>query len=257
MVSVAALLLNITSFPEWTGFNQKTLWDLGRDFSGAIVLLVLIYAFFRDRAQARQTSLKDRAERRQEIELVRDQGREAALEAYLAQMKDLLVEKNLRRAQQTDEVSVIARTLTLATMLRLDGRRNGTLLRFLTEAVGLSKESPVYLAYADLSQVDLQGAFIPEINLSEARLAGADLSGAIMTEADLNRAYLHQANLTRANLNGVDLRGAILTEADLSRAYLHQAKLNGANLRGVSYSSATTWPDGFDPEKAGAVEEVS
>jgi len=112
-------------------------------------------------------------------------------------------------------------------------------------------------AVGDLMRLGTDRRILSEINLSEARLAGADLSGAIMTEADLNRAYLHQANLTRANLNGVDLRGAILTEADLSRAYLHQAKLNGANLRGVSYSSTTTWPDGFDPEKAGAVEEVS
>jgi hypothetical protein len=241
LVSLANVMSGVTSFPDWTGFNQRTLWDFIKDFSGMIILIILIYAFFQDRSQGRKAAEKAREERRQE----------------LAMAKELLIDKGLRRAEPTDEVSVIARTLTLASMARLDGKRNGTLLRFLTEAIGLSKESPVYLAYADLSQVDLRGAFIPEINLSEARLVGADLSGAILTEADLTRSYLHQAKLSGADLNGADLRGAILTEADLSRAYLHQAKLNGANLTGVSFNSRTTWPDDFDPVKAGAVKVVT
>jgi hypothetical protein len=257
LVSLANVMSGVTSFPDWTGFNQKTLWDFVKDFSGMIILIILIYAFFQDRSQGRKAAEKAREERRQELAMARDQAREAVLETYLDQMKELLIDKGLRRAEPTDEVSVIARTLTLASMARLDGKRNGTLLRFLTEAIGLSKESPVYLAYADLSQVDLRGAFIPEIDLSEARLVGADLSGAILTEADLTRSYLHQAKLSGADLNGADLRGAILTEADLSRAYLHQAKLNGANLTGVSFNSRTTWPDDFDPVKAGAVKVVT
>ena len=257
LVSLVTVMPGVTAFPEWTGFNQKTLWDFVRDFSGLIILIVLIYAFFQDRSQTRKAAAYAREMRRQEMAVAQDQALDEVLENYLNQMKELLVDKGLRQAEQTDEVSVVARTLTLSSMARLDGKRNGTLLRFLTEATGISKECPVYLAYADLSQVDLRGAYIPEINLSQARLLGADLSGAILTEADLNRIYLHQANLSGANLKGADLRGAILTEADLNRAYLHQAKLNGANLTGASYNSHTTWPDNFDPVQAGAVKDVS
>jgi uncharacterized protein YjbI with pentapeptide repeats len=38
-----------------------------------------------------------------------------------------------------------------------------------------------------------------------------------------------------------------LSEADLSGA-----NLNGANLSGAFYNKDTNWPEGFDPENAGA-----
>jgi uncharacterized protein YjbI with pentapeptide repeats len=55
-----------------------------------------------------------------------------------------------------------------------------------------------------------------------------------------------------------DRRKAVLAEAYLREANLRGAKpgyvkWSGANLRGARYDAATTWPDGFDPEQAGAV----
>ena len=44
------------------------------------------------------------------------------------------------------------------------------------------------------------------------------------------------------NLSGANLRGADLRRADLS----------GADLSGAKYSATTAWPDGCDPEAAGA-----
>ena len=44
-----------------------------------------------------------------------------------------------------------------------------------------------------------------------------------------------------------DLRGADLSGANLSRADLIRA-----DLRGAKYSADTTWPNGCDPEAAGA-----
>ena len=65
-----------------------------------------------------------------------------------------------------------------------------------------------------------------------------DLSGADLSGADLNRADLREA----------DLRGANLRRADLSWADLREA-----NLRWARYNTSTKWPDGFDPEAAGAL----
>ena len=54
---------------------------------------------------------------------------------------------------------------------------------------------------------------------------------------------MSEANLTSADLSGADLRWAHLTEACLI----------DANLTGVQYNADTKWPEGFDPQSAGAV----
>jgi len=79
-------------------------------------------------------------------------------------------------------------------------------------------------------------------NLTEAYLMGADLGGANLSGADLSR-----ANLSRANLVRTDLSGANLSGADLRGSILGGANLSGTNGRG------TKWPEGFDPEAAGAL----
>ena len=89
-------------------------------------------------------------------------------------------------------------------------------------------------------------------------LAGADLAGADLAGADLTG-----ADLTFANLDGATLAGARLVGAALSLASLRGADLRGADLTatvpprfrlgGAVYDFDTVWPDGFDPERAGAV----
>ena len=58
---------------------------------------------------------------------------------------------------------------------------------------------------------------------------------------------LEGANLRGANLTWTDLRAANLVDANLSGANLSRADLSGARY------DATWWPEGFDPEAAGAV----
>jgi hypothetical protein len=67
-----------------------------------------------------------------------------------------------------------------------------------------------------------------DIDLREADLGLADLTG-----ANLDRAYLHLANLNRAHLNLADLREAILIGAYLNLASLRGALLSFANLSGA------------------------
>jgi uncharacterized protein YjbI with pentapeptide repeats len=64
---------------------------------------------------------------------------------------------------------------------------------------------------------------------------------------------LRKADLTETNLNKVDLSKADLSGADLRKADLHKANLCGANLSGAVYDKETIWPDGFDPQAAGAI----
>ena len=62
------------------------------------------------------------------------------------------------------------------------------------------------------------------------------------------RAYLQGAELRGAFLGGADL-----FNADLAGADLRETNLIGADFSGVRYDGRTVWPEGFDPQAAGAV----
>ena len=72
----------------------------------------------------------------------------------------------------------------------------------------------------DLSRAKLRGA-----NLAKADLAVAKLNQANLCEANLEKTILIQAQLSGANLEEADLRGAEFDLADLSGASLMNAKL--------------------------------
>jgi uncharacterized protein YjbI with pentapeptide repeats len=147
------------------------------------------------------------------------------------------------------------------------------------------------LSGADLRGADLRWAKLDKSNLSGTDLRGANLSGTNLDGADLRWADLRginmndtthldhkwrmvweivtlgaqgrdlrRADLSGADLNGVDLSGADLSGADLSGDDLREANLREANLSGAKLARAnlaaviiTIWPEGFDPEQAGAI----
>jgi uncharacterized protein YjbI with pentapeptide repeats len=115
-----------------------------------------------------------------------------------------------------------------------------------------------YLHRANLNKADLSNAYLSEADLRNADLRYADLRWADLNGADLREAYLREADLREADLNRADLReaylyGAKLLWANLSGADLSGANLSEANLSGAEYSDDTIWPDGFNPEEAGAM----
>ncbi|MEI2582376.1 pentapeptide repeat-containing protein, partial [Scytonema sp. PRP1] len=79
--------------------------------------------------------------------------------------------------------------------------------------------------------VNLTGARLTTINLSDVDLRGANFS-----RADLRGAYLNSTNFSRADLRGANLNGANLRSADLS----------GANLENALYDKNTVFPDKFN-----------
>ncbi len=182
------------------------------------------------------------AERKAEREIADDRLREAALQAYLDRMTDLLLKENLRASGKDDEVRAVARARTLTTLRQLAGSRKGTLLRFLYEADLIERDGAIIgLKAADLSGADLRGADLSGANLSEADLREAKLSGAILWGSNLTKADLSEAELREANLRGAELQEANLSGADLSGAKLRGAKLSIAELVGAGLSGAKLW----------------
>ncbi len=249
-------------WPDWTGFIAKILLDLMQLLIIPIGLAIVVYwlnEYSNQRKQAAETEKTRQweteiAEKRAETErnMATDNRQEAALQTYLDRMAELLLDKKLRESEVVSEVRAVAWARTSTVLRRLDTYRKGAVLRFLYEADLIHKDKTVInLSQADLNEADLSGA-----NLCLASLIGANLIGA----------NLIGANLYEANLIGANLSGANLYEASLIGAWLHGANLSGANLSGANLSGAkytknsvsiqaTTWPDGFDPDAAGAIRD--
>lgn len=227
---------------NWTGFNgvyskitttstthgvitakeqspTKTFWDW-------LQLLIIPFAL------AIIAVLFNRTERKNELRITSDNQQEAALQGYINEMSELLLEKNLRDSQLEDEVRKIARVRTLTVLRRLDAERKGSVLQFLQESGLIGKDKRIIkLTGADLSGANLYLADLSEANLS-ANLSRADLSG-----ADLKGANLYLANLIGAILSGADLKGAILSGANLIGADLSEASLSRTMLIGAKVTS--------------------
>ena len=100
-----------------------------------------------------------------------------------------------------------------------------------SEAQMMIEEEESYIL--DLSDARLIGANLTDAVLLRANLAGANMAKARASGAKLSGAVLDGANLIGASLKDVDLSRARLVEARLSNASLQSTNLTGADLEGA------------------------
>src|SRR5215212_8019884 len=231
------------------GYHYKiTLWDWAKLLFVPAVLALGGYLFTRSENHRTQKIADQRAQ--DDRDLANDRRQDEALQAYLDQMSQLLTDKErpLRRTQQGDNLSVVARARTLTVLQKLGPDHKRSTLHFLYESGLITRELVVSLVDADLSGAELSGAVLSEAYLVGAYMSGTNLSGSNLSEANLSEAYLGGANvraaslrgtyLSRADLSGADLSEAYLGEADLSEAYLSGTNLSRANFSGANFSGA-------------------
>jgi uncharacterized protein YjbI with pentapeptide repeats len=89
------------------------------------------------------------------------------------------------------------------------------------------------LSNLDLSDANLSGANLTGANLSNTDLSGANMVRANATNANLSRTELLRANLSRANLTGADLSQSNLEDTDLAGVTVTNARFANAVLHGV------------------------
>jgi uncharacterized protein YjbI with pentapeptide repeats len=218
--------------------------------------LVVIGFLFSAQQDARQQRIENqRAEAERELAVQRAQ--DEALQAYLDQMSQLILERKLLEAEPGDPVHTLAQARTSTVILRLDAEHNESVTRFLSNSGLAVRSDPGLVAVGPtgqlvvpsaastrlLSRIALPHAPLSGANLYAADLSTADLSGAVLTEAQLYGAYLKNtflsgANLSGANLSDADLPGAVLEGANLSDASLGFANLRNARLRNANLSGA-------------------
>ena len=228
LIVLIAFAMAVWSFGwGWTGF-KRTLWDwLGLLAALAIPIVVGFGAAWFTSQQGKVFDAENK-----------DNQREAALQAYIDKISELLLHEHLSESPGNPQVETIARARTVTVLRILDPVRRGSLIQFLSQAGILTK-----CIEAELSRIDLHGANLTrvnlrKINLYETNLSEANLNFANLSEANLNFANLSEANLFAANLSGADLRRADLRRADLSGADLSGAHLFRSNLSGASLLNA-------------------
>lgn len=255
-------------FVQWSGFRDKTLWDVIELVGIPLVLTVGGYLF-------------NREERKAERRIANERSRETALQSYLDHMTELVIEKGISRSTSGSDVRLIARMRTLTVLEQLDGLRKGIVLRFLFEGKLINRGKPIVkLNQANFTDLILNNSLFPRIDLrhthlTRSKLLFVDLSDSELSNANLAEAYIVKADLRRASLKGADLAGAKLIGTDLRDSDVRGTRFRGidthaltigeavrgrvnaeftnVNLSGAKYDEETIWPDGFDPKKYGAV----
>jgi uncharacterized protein YjbI with pentapeptide repeats len=215
----------------WTGFfyrrddgawDRRTLWD----WLGLLIVPVAVVAVgvaLTVAASDREAS-RQRAQDRRNERTAADNRREEALRGYLQQMSSLVLQHKLRRAEPDSDVAVLARTLTLSVLRRLDAARKGTVVRFLFETQLIIPGSHGF------PLVDLHGADLTGVRLGPAELPTAqqgappDFSG-----ADLRRAEFHDDDLWgEPDFPFADLKGPVFRAVQF-----FQPNFSYTDLRGV------------------------
>lgn len=211
---VVVLCARVSRWPPWTGFTDKTLWDW-------LQLLLISVAF------TTAALLYNASQKAQQQTLETNRLQENILQMYFDRMIPLTLEQR-QETQQQGVLLALIRAQTAAVLPRLNGERNGAVLRFLHEAGLLDKSGLKGGDY--LNRVNLRGADLEKLNLSQAELQGSDLEGADLKEADLREADLERVNMRWANLREATLHGAALEDANLLGANLQEADLCQARL---------------------------
>ena len=156
VVAAVVVLIRVGQHYQWTGFGEsvqpkpdnqeeiqprKTLWDWLQLFIIPLALAAIGLWFAAQQDAHQQQIEKKRAMSDRQIEEQRAQ--DAALQAYLDQMSQLMLAGDLRDSKEGSEVRTLAQARTRTILTRLDGRRKGSVVQFLYEASLIDKKHPV------------------------------------------------------------------------------------------------------------------
>src|ERR1035441_597145 len=175
-------------------------------------------------------------------------------------------EKELMAAKTSGEVVAAEKKLSFATSKK----------QSLLEPPKPPPVTPATLRAGLIREKKMTGLIMKDSDLRGMELCfrdlnGADFSGSTISGGALQRSKLQGANFEKAVLSDCrfpdsDLRAANLREANLKNLYAPQARFEGADLTGAvlgkpdlqraTFDDNTKWPQGFDPEKHGAVKIV-
>jgi uncharacterized protein YjbI with pentapeptide repeats len=187
-------------------------------------------------------------QREREGVLENQQAQDTAIQAYIDQMSDLLVDRHLRSLPKGSDIHRLAEARTLEVLLGLDGERKRRPLK-LVYGLGLIKNR-LHTAERDGAPLDVENLSLNNPDTGERDGALLDLQNLSLDHADLTELSLRDACLRFADLRGANLQGSDLNGADLSYADLRGANLTNTDLSYGNLSGANLLPyDEHEPAR--------
>jgi hypothetical protein len=146
-----------------TGFGKRELWDWLS--LGGVSLTIFLVGL-----------LVTRRQKEREEAATLEHTQDAALAAYLDQMSDLMIDRQLGKARKDkdsleDSVRNVAQARTVAVLLGLDKEHKRRPLKLVYELRLIDTDTPVL----ELRNAALDGANLSELTLRKAYLKGVDL----------------------------------------------------------------------------------
>jgi uncharacterized protein YggL (DUF469 family) len=144
----------------WTGFSANKLWE----WLNLLILPVTLAlaANLISMQQNRRGLQEGEAQHQHDLQIAEDNRQEEVLDAYIDQMIQLLLEKNLKASGPGSDIREVARIHTLTALRRLNTTRQRIVLQFLDEAGLIQQANPII----NLSGIDLSGIQLSRTNLS-------------------------------------------------------------------------------------------
>lgn len=215
--------------------HEKKLWEwLGLAGVLAVPVVLSIGGLWYNHRQTQREQGRIEAEKEREEMAASQRAQDAALQAYLDQMSNLIVDRGLRNQPKASDLHKIAQARTIAILLGMDESRKRRPLKLVYELRLIDKDDPlIRLTNAGLDNAHLKEATFHDACLRCVDLRCADLEGADLNGCDLSYADLRGANLKDASLASVSLRGANLLPYDKDNS----AKLSGPHLNGAKGSN--------------------
>jgi hypothetical protein len=136
---------------SYLGFRGKTVWDWLP--IGIAFLIPLVIALGTWRITTEQGKLEDQRAETERV-LAEQRAQDEALQAYLDQMSQLMLDRNLLEAEPGDPVHTLAQARTSTAILRLDAEHNESVTLFLINS-GLALRSKGSLAGRNKASANL------------------------------------------------------------------------------------------------------
>jgi uncharacterized protein YjbI with pentapeptide repeats len=223
---------------------SKTVWDWLQLLIVPAILAVIAVGY--NAAQASREHQREDRRIREDRAIARAAAQDAAVLAYFAQGRDLILRENLVASSPAAE---LARNKTLAIVHRLDGTRKAEIVRFLFEANLLARKLQILnLAEADLRHLNLAYARVPQdVSLHDAILRRARFDGTRLVGTDFTHADLQGASFRGALLGGVEFQGANLKGAVFDGARFGESSSSGTSFVGACLSDTSFVGAHFGP----------
>jgi uncharacterized protein YjbI with pentapeptide repeats len=240
----------VSRIPDWLGLSEKrwvktdneeirpakTAWDWLQLLVVPVALAALAIAF--NSWQSEREAKRETARANRERNFAEEARLDDTLQSYLGQMSELVLDRKLLSSEERSEVQVLARTLTLTTLERLDGGRKREVLQYLGEAgLATGRKPKVRLTDANLFDADLSLLRLDDMNLSHTLLFEADFGEATLKDMILDGAQLYETSFKDASLSGVSLQDALVRYATFDGACLFDVRLNRTDLTRTTFAS--------------------